>query len=101
MNVCWINGARRLVERSHECKEVMSPTALSALFPTATNGEGLTTTEVASQRLIEPSPRVEGFDGFGLMSGSTGRASSKRQRRRLSGEPRASAQIESALGRAL
>ena len=31
---------------------------------------------------------------------STGRASSKRQRRRLSGERRASAQIESALGRA-
>ena len=31
---------------------------------------------------------------------STGRASSKRQRRRLSGEPRASAEIESALGRA-
>ena len=28
----------------------MSPTALSALFPTATTGEGLTTTEVASQR---------------------------------------------------
>ena len=27
----------------------MSPTALSALFPTATTGEGLTATEVASQ----------------------------------------------------
>ena len=31
----------------------MSPTALSALFPTATTGEGLTTTEVASQKRIE------------------------------------------------
>jgi hypothetical protein len=28
----------------------MSPTALSALFPTAMTGEGLTATEVASQR---------------------------------------------------
>jgi hypothetical protein len=29
----------------------MSPTALSALFPTATTGEGLTATEVASQNM--------------------------------------------------
>lgn len=32
----------------------MSPTALSALFPTATTGEGLTATEVASQTFVLP-----------------------------------------------
>ena len=34
----------------------MSPTALSALFPTATTSEGLTATEVASQTNPNPNP---------------------------------------------